>query len=135
MALSFVSDQMALAIALSAGFPPDARQASIPSYGVYIVYNNARYLVKPENGLYKAVDISVYAEDGTLLTDATDVYLNALKQGALESAQAILAGIQQAGGAVLSGAGGALDLAANLKWILIGGLALFIIVNAKKFSL
>lgn len=93
MAVSFVQDSLAHAIAVSAGFPVDARRADIPSWGVFIVYRNARYLVKPENGVYKAVDVSVYAEDGTLLTDAMDVYLNDIKAGLIESAQVVGIGL------------------------------------------
>jgi hypothetical protein len=38
-----------------------------------------------QNGKYAAWDISVYADNGTLVTEATDVFLNALLEAATQS--------------------------------------------------
>lgn len=54
--------------------------------GEFIVYGNHRYSLAKRNGQYLCWDVSVYDEDGTLLTDSWDVYLNALWEGAVESA-------------------------------------------------
>lgn len=79
MAAAQVSDSMALAIAASLDYP------ELPSYGTYVIYDNRRFLLAMRNGKYVAFDISVFSTDGTLITDATDVYLTALKEGFRES--------------------------------------------------
>ncbi len=75
MATLQVSDEMALAIASSVNFPSD-----FATSGMYVVYQDKRYLLTIRNGKYIAWDISVYADNGNLVTGAFDVYLEALKQ-------------------------------------------------------
>ncbi len=78
MAVTQASDSLALAIAASIDFP------DLPSSGTHIVYANRRYLLAIRSGKYVAWDISVYS-NGALVTDSTDVYLQALKEGLAES--------------------------------------------------
>lgn len=124
---AFLPDIYANAAAQSAGYPADALRASIPSSGVFVVYNNARYRIDVRNGKYLAQNISVYDSDGSLLTDTFDVYVNAVIDGFLDSARASLELLGKVG----EGATGALDLIANLKWLLIGGAILYIIADRK----
>lgn len=69
-----VSQQMADTIAATLNYPDLGDSGP----GTYAVYENHRYLLAHRNGKYLAWDISVYADDGTLLTDSMDVWISEL---------------------------------------------------------
>ena len=90
-----VSQEMADAIAATLNYP----NLGDTGPGTYAVYENHRYLLAYRNGKYLAWDISVYADDGTLLTDTMDVWISELSglgqdvmKGALGYFNAILIG-------------------------------------------
>lgn len=70
-----VSDSLAIEIAKAGGNP------TVPSYGLFVVYKNRRYQLWQRDGKYIAFDVSVFAENGKLVTNAGDVYWNAIVSG------------------------------------------------------
>jgi hypothetical protein len=125
MAITVLDDVTAQALAMSVGLPDDASQAGIPSYGKYVVYQDARYRLDARNGKYLASDISVYADDGTLVTDPYDVYVNAISNALTDSARVIVSG-------VTTGTGQIAWLTSNIGLIALAGLGLFIFLNSGK---
>jgi hypothetical protein len=77
-----INDSLAADIAKSIGNPAESE---IPTYGIYVVYANHRYVLTSRQGTYIAFDISVYGDSGMLLTDTTDVYIDALISAGKES--------------------------------------------------
>ncbi len=128
-----------IAIALASGFPENAADSGIPTYGVYVVYNNSRYLLSvhrdpnvqiPMNPYYYvAVDISVYDSDGDLLTDATDVYLSAISDAVWDSAKAIAKGAGAIGTGVIEGGESLLTVMKFLGPLLVIGAAAWFMAN------
>jgi hypothetical protein len=129
MSIRVLDDVTAQALAMSVGLSSDASQSGIASYGKYVVYQNSRYRIDVRDGKYLASDISVYADDGTLVTDPYDVYVNAIDSALMNSAQAILGGVEKAGTAVL---GGLEWISSNIGLILIAGIGLFIYLNSSR---
>lgn len=91
MSAKVLSYSEALTLALANGYPANALESGIPSYGVELTYGGRRYqLYASQNkGIYFAADISVFADDGTLLTDTADVYLNAAGELVTETASTL----------------------------------------------
>jgi hypothetical protein len=67
-------------VAAAAGYPD-----SLPISGSYVEANNKRYLLALRDGIYQAWDISVYADNGSLLTGPLDVWVNAAGEVVQES--------------------------------------------------
>jgi hypothetical protein len=99
-----VADSLAMAIAASIDFPDEQ---ALGSAGTHIVYQGHKYLLVIQNGMYAAYDESVYGSDGSLLADATDVYINAAGEVVSQSASDI-AGISK-----------------NLAWLALGAFVLY----------
>ncbi|MCK9570724.1 hypothetical protein M0R72_17375 [Candidatus Pacearchaeota archaeon] len=78
MAATKVSDQLAAQIALTVSSDALQHALNIPTYGLYVVYNNHRYLLMIRDNKYQAWDISVYNADGEVYSDTYDVWFDFL---------------------------------------------------------
>ena len=129
MAAQQTNDSFAAQIAASIGNPTE-----LPSYGTYVIYSNHRYLLAIRNSKYVAWDISVYADDGALLTNSTDVWLNALGDIPGEVTEDVLSTLTGIGSVVSDTAGNLGTVAKWAPFIAVGLVIMVVYVFSSNYS-